>query len=132
MRVKIEKKLINKMVKVFKKSKKIFKIGIMIGKRERDLITINDFVYPKQTQGENGTIAEISSDEYSNVINKYGKKAIGFIFYMIDNMEACDTDTNSKMRERGAMFGLIDLSLVITAKGKHDFFSDRDLDIKIK
>ena len=131
MKVEIEKKLINKIVKVFKKRRKIFKIGIMLGKRERNLITVDGFINPKQTYKNKGMVAEISNDEYSNIINKYGKKAIGFIFYMKDN-NACDTNDNSRMRERCSGFGMIDLSLTINAKGKHSFHSDRELDVKVK
>ena len=119
------------MVKVFKRRKKIFKIGVMLGKRERGLVTIKDFCKPKQTHRIQ-EVAEISNTEYSNIINKYGKKAIGFIFYMRDHKDACDTAVNKKMREKCSGFGMIDLSLTINAKGKHSFFSGRELEVKVK
>lgn len=131
MNIQIKQKLINEMVKVFKKRKNIFKIGIMIGERTRDKVTIKRFIYPNQTHKEKGMVAEISSTEYSKVINKFGKKAIGLIFYM-RKLDACDTVENRSMRRTCAMFGMIDLSLAINAKGKHNFFSGEKLEVKVE
>ncbi len=130
--VKIEQKLIKRIVKTFRKHRRRFKIGVMLGERLHKEVVIKDFIYPNQTHSKKGEVAKISSTDYSNIINKYGKKVIGFIFYMRTYEYACDTEENKKIREKCSAFGMIDLSLSINAKGKHSFYSNEWLDVDVK
>lgn len=131
MKVEIKKKLIKKMVKDFAKPKTKFKIGILLGERNGKLIKIDDFYFPKQIYDKKGIVSEIPSSEFIDLTRKFEGRIIGLMFYM-RNHKACDTVINEKMRERCAMFGMVDLSLAINEKSEYNFFSNRRLEVSAK
>ena len=121
MKIRIKKGTIDKILKKFNIPKKKVKIGMLIGGKKGNVITIDDCYRPKQIYECGGTISTIPINEYPKIINKFGNKVVGLIFYHRE-MPVHNSEVNEETRERCAKFGMPNLSMGINLKGDYSFY----------